>query len=163
MNYATFAALTNYDTLTAALAASANAVDGSAWLVNETKIVDDGRFPDSGPASTQYSNQIQKAKTLSLTIQRNKISAAYTGSLGPTGTLRNISNKEAGYANTSKGGGTWENRVTRANVKGPAIRQKVAWYVTDSTQSVGYRRVFGILEQPGTTVAGRDDDAQVRK
>ena len=40
MNYSTFAALTNYDTVVAAIAA--NGTDGDAWLLNETKIFQDG-------------------------------------------------------------------------------------------------------------------------
>ena len=161
MNYATFAALTSYDT--PALALAAKAVDGDAWLLNETKIFQDGRMGKSGPASVTKGRQNQMASTLAPTIQRNKISAAYTGSLGPTGSLRTIGNTTAGYANTTKGDGTWVNRETVANGKTPSIRHKVSWFVTDSTQAAGYRRVFGVLEDPTTTNAYRDDDAQVRK
>lgn len=160
MNYATFAALDHYDTPAAALAAKPT--DGQYWLMNETKIARDGTMPDSGPAAQKKVRDQQFAGTLNPTVQRNKISAAYTGSLGPTGTVRNVSNKPAGYANTSKGGGTFVNIETVANTKGPMIRHKVAWYVTDSNAPGGYRRVFGILEDPATTSPYRDDDAQVR-
>jgi hypothetical protein len=152
MNYATFAALTNYDTVAAALAA--NASDGDAWLLNETKIFQDGRMGNSRANNTDENtykkgSQRQKSRTLTPTINRNKISA------NPGGTQ---ANKVNGYANTTPGGGTWVNRETKPNTKAPAIRHKVAWYVTDSTQAAGYRRVFGILEDPATTSPYRDDD-----
>ena len=142
MNYATFAALTNYDTVAAALAA--NAVDGQAWLLNETKIFQDGRMGNPRANNTDENtykkgSQRQSARTLTPTIQRNKTSVKST-----------------------KGGGTWVNRETVPNTKAPSIRHKVAWYVTDSTQAAGYRRVFGVLEDPSTTSPYRDDDAQVR-
>lgn len=166
MNYVTFAALNNYDTAAAAIAA--NGTDGDAWLLNETKIFQDGRMANPRANNTDENTykkglQRQKARTLTPTIARNKISAAPTLTSVPSaGNLPAIGNKAAGYANTSKGGGTWVNRETVANTKTPAIRHKVAWYVTDSTQAAGYRRVFGVLEDPTTTNAGRDDDNQVR-
>lgn len=151
MNYSTYAALTNYDTVAAALAAKPT--DGQAWLLNETKIFQDGRMSKSGPNSVKKSAQTQLAKTLSNTIGRNKISA------NPGGTK---ANKVAGYANTSPGGGSYVNREIVANNKTASIRHKVSWYVTDSSQATGYRRVFGILEDPTTTSPYRDDDNQVR-
>jgi hypothetical protein len=156
MNYATFAALTNYDTPAAALAANPN--DGDAWLLNETKIFQDGTMGNPRAANTDENtykkgSQRQKARTLTPTVDRNKISAAVYSNNG---------NKRDGYANTTPGGGTWVNRENVANTKGPAIRHKVSWYVTDSNQSAGYRRVFGVLEDPTTTSPYRDDDNQVR-
>jgi hypothetical protein len=156
MNYATFAALTNYDTPAAALAANPN--DGDTWLLNETKIFQDGTMGNPRAANTDENtykkgSQRQKARTLTPTVDRNKISAAVYSNNG---------NKRDGYANTSKGGGTWVNRENVPNTKGPAIRHKVSWYVTDSSQAAGYRRVFGVLEDPTTTSPYRDDDNQVR-
>lgn len=156
MNYATFAALNNYDTVAAALVAKA--VNGDAWLLNETKIFQDGTMGNPRANNTDENTykkgvQRQSARTLGTTVARNKASAAVYSNNG---------NKRDGYANTSKGGGTWANRETVANPKTPSIRHKVAWYVTDSTKSAGYRRVFGLLEDPTTTASGRDDDAQVR-
>ena len=156
MNYSTFAALTNYDTVAAALAA--NPSNGTAWLLNETKIFQDGRMGNAKSANTDENtykkgSQRQMARTLTPTINRNKISP------NPGGTL---ANKTAGYANTTKGGGTWVNRENRTNTKTPAIRHKVAWYVTDTSAAAGYRRVFGVLEDPTTTNQYRDDDNQVR-
>ena len=150
MHYSTFAALTNYDTPAAALAA--NPVDGTAWLLNETKIFQDGRMGNPRANNTDENtykkgSQRQKARTLTPTIQRNKGAANKTGST---------------YQST-KGGGTFVNRETVSNNKAPSIRHKVSWYVTDSNQSVGYRRVFGVLEDPTTTNAYRDDDNQPRK
>lgn len=142
MNYSTFAALTNYDTVAAALAA--NPVDGSAWLLNETKIFQDGTMPKSGPPAVKKSRQIQMAKTLNPTIRRNKV----------------VSSRE-GYQKSSLTDAAHKNVVS--NTKSPFIRHKVSWYVTDSSQSTGYRRVFGILEDPTTTSPYRDDDAQIRK
>jgi len=155
MNYSTFAALTNYDTPAAALIA--NASNGDAWLLNETKIFQDGTMGNPKAANTDENTfkkgtQRQRSRTLAPTVQRNKIS---------TGVDSN-GNKTAGYANTSKGGGTFVNRETVANSKGAGIRDNVSWYVTDSTKAAGYRRVFGLLEDPSTTNAGRDDDNQVR-
>lgn len=149
MNYSTFAALNNYDTAVAAVAA--NGTDGDAWLLNETKIFQDGTMGNPRAANTDENTykkgvQRQKARTLNPTITRNKIS--------PVGGA----NKSAGYANTSKGGGTFVNQETVPNTKAPNIRGKVAWYVTDSTKAIGYRRVFGLLEDPTTSAAGRDDD-----
>ena len=150
MNYATFAALTHYDTPAAALAAKPT--NGQAWLMNETKIFQDGRMPKAGPASVKKVKDVQYAGTLTPTINRNKTVSAEDA------------NRTAGQdIQSTKGGGTWVNRVTAANTKGPMIRHKVAWYVTDSNAPGGYRRVFGILEDPTTTNAYRDDDAQVRK
>ena len=155
MNYSTFAALNNYDTPAAALVAKAS--NGDAWLLNETKIFQDGTMGNPKAANTDENTykkgvQRQKARTLTPTVQRNKQS---------TGVDSN-GNKTDGYANTTKGGGTFVNRETAANTKGPGIRNKVSWYVTDSTKAAGYRRVFGLLEDPTTTNAGRDDDNQVR-
>lgn len=150
MNYATFAALTNYDTAAAAIAA--NPTNGTAWLLNETKIFKDGRMGNPRANNTDENtykkgSQRQKARTLSLTIQRNKGAANKTGST---------------YLST-KGGGGYVNRVTRDNSKTASIRHKVSWYVTDSTNDNGYRKVEGLLEDPSTTSPYRDDDAQVRK
>ena len=55
------------------------------------------------------------------------------------------------------------NKETVPNTKTPSIRSQISWYVTDSTKDAGYRRVFGLLEDPLTTAPGRDDDNQVRK
>lgn len=145
MNYATFAALTNYDTPAAALAA--NTTDGDAWLLNEPQVFQDATMPKAGPASVKNNQQTQKASSLTPTVQRNKGAANTTG---------------AAYQSTN-GGGTFVNRVTVANNKGPAIRNMVTWHVTDSTKSAGYRRVTAVLEDPTSTDPGRDDDAQVRK
>lgn len=162
MNYATFAALTNY--ATPALALAAHPTDGDAWLLNDSQIFQDGTMPKSGPAAVKKNRQTQMASTLAPTYRRNKISAAPTLTSVPSaGNLPAIGNKAAGYANTTPGGGTFVNKETVANPKTPAIRHKVSWFVTDSTQAAGYRRVFGILEDPSTTNAYRDDDAQVRK
>jgi len=144
MNYATFAALTNYTTVAAALAAKT--VDGDAWLLNETQVVRDGTMPDSGPPSQRKSRQVMLASTVNPTVTRNKGEANKTGST---------------YQSTP-GGGFGVNNETVNNTKTPAIRHKVSWYVTDSTNTNGYRRVFGVLEDSTTTVASRDDDAQVR-
>lgn len=150
MNYATFAALTNYDTVAAALAA--NTTDGDAWLLNETKIFQDGtmgnpKSENTDENATKKGSQRQKARNLTPTVQRNKGAANTTG----------------GEYQSTKGGGTFVNRVTESNPKGPMIRSKVSWYVTDSTKEAGYRRVFGLLEDPTSTDPGRDDDNQVRK
>ncbi len=166
MNYSTFAALTNYDTVVAAIAA--NGTDGDAWLLNETKIFQDGTMGNPRAANTDENTykkgvQRQKARTLNPTVTRNKISAASTVTASPSGNLPAVGNKPNGYANTSPGGGTFVNQETVSNQKTAAIRHKVSWYVTDSTKEAGYRRVFGILEDPTTTAAGRDDDSQVRK
>lgn len=148
MNYATFAALTNY--ATPALALAAKPTDGQAWLLNETKIFQDGTMGKSGPASVKKDRQIQMASTLTPTVKRNKT------------TSTEDSNRTCGQdiqsSLTDKA-----NKVTVANTKTPSIRHKVAWYVTDSTQAAGYRRVFGVLEDSTTTSPYRDDDAQVRK
>jgi hypothetical protein len=147
MNYATFAALTNYDTTAAALAA--NTTDGDAWLLNETKIFQDGTMGNARAANTDENTykkglQRQKARTLTPTVTRNKGTSSTEGYRKSS--LTDAANKE-----------------TVANTKTASIRAKVSWYVTDSTQTAGYRRVFGLLEDPTTTAAGRDDDAQVRK
>lgn len=128
MNYATFVALTNYTTTAAALAAKP--VDGQAWLLDETQIFQDGRMPKSGPAAVKKNAQTQLSSTLTPTIQRNKGAANTTG---------------GSYLST-KGGGSFVNRETVSNTKTPAIGHVVSWYVTDSTKTAGYRRVFGILE-----------------
>jgi hypothetical protein len=70
MDYATFAALTHYDTPAAALAAKPT--DGQAWLLNETKIARDGTMPDSGPASTKNPRDVVYAGNTSVPLQRNK-------------------------------------------------------------------------------------------
>jgi len=142
MDYATFAALTNYDTIAAALAAKPT--NGQAWLLNETKIFQDGTMPKSGPASAKKNRQIQLASTLTPTVTRNKATAS-----------------TAGYQKSSLTDSA--NKETVSNTKTPSIRHKVSWYVTDDNQSVGYRRVFGLLEDSSTTATGRDDDPQVRK
>ena len=167
MDYATYAALTNYDT--PALALAAKPVDGDAWLLNETKIFQDGTMPKSGPAAVKKDRQIQMASTLNPTVQRNKGNAgvqttAIAGGIGGTGEAANYTynTSTGGSKLNSKGGGTFVNRETVANQKGPAIRHKVSWYVTDSSQAAGYRRVFGLLESAGNTNPYRDDDAQVR-
>lgn len=167
MNYATYAALTHYDTPAAALAAKPT--NGQAWLMNETKIFQDGTMPKSGPASVKKVGDVQKAGTLTPTVQRNKgnvsgiKSTAIAG--GILGTAKNYTyNTSTGGSKLStKGGGTFVNRETVANSKTAMIRHKVAWYVTDSNAPGGYRRVFGMLEDSTTTCPYRDDDAQVRK
>lgn len=128
MDSATFAALTNYSTVAAALAAKP--ADGQAWLLNDTQIFQDGTMPKSGPASVKNNRQTQLASTLTPTIQRNRGQANTTG----------------GSWQSSKGGGTFVNRETVSNTKTPAIGTSVSWFVTDSTQTNGYRRVFGLLE-----------------
>lgn len=128
MDATTFATLTNYATVAAALVAKPN--NGDTWLLNDTQIFQDGTMPKSGPASVKNNRQTQLASTLTPTVQRNKGQADTTG----------------GTWLSSKGGGTFVNRVTVSNTKTPGIGQKVSWFVTDSTQSSGYRRVFGILE-----------------
>lgn len=135
MNYATFAALTNYDTVAAALAA--NGTDGDAWLLNETQIFQDGIMPKSGPAAVKNNRQTQFAQTLGKSWNEDS-GGISTPSIDNTKTTYNAS-------------------------KTPMIRHKIAYYVTDSNQAAGYRRVFGLLEDPATTATGRDDDSQVRK
>jgi hypothetical protein len=142
MNYATFAALNNYATVTAALAA--NPANGAAWLLNENKIFQDGRMPKSGPAAVKKDRQKQMATALTPTISRNKGTASAEGY--KKSALTDSANKEV-----------------VANNKAASIRHKVAWYVTDTSLAAGYRRVFGILEDSTTTSPYRDDDAQVRK
>lgn len=149
MNYATFAALTNYDTVAAALAA--NPVDGTAWLLNENQIFQDGRMPKSGPPRVKKDRQPQMASSLTPTIRRNEGAANKTG-----GSYQNsLYDYRVNNANN--------NKETVANDKAPSIRHKVSWYVTDSNNDNGYRRVFGLLEDSTTTSPYRDDDAQVRK
>ena len=162
MNYATFAALNTYSSSTAALASSAASADGSAWLLDETLIARDGTMPDSGPAAQLKSNQVMLASTVNPTVQRNAGNAGVkTTSIGGRNLTYNTN--VGGAKQSTKGGGTFVNRETVANTKTPAIRHKVSWYVTDSTQAAGYRRVFGLLEDPTSTSPYRDDDAQVRK
>lgn len=144
MNYSTYANLTNY--ATPALALAAKPTDGQAWLLNEPQVFQDARMPKSGPASVKKNQQTQKAKTLTPTITRNKGTASTEG-----------------YKKSTKGGGYGVNLETVANGKAPAIRNMVTWYVTDSSQAAGYRRVTGVLQDPNTTSPYRDDDAQVRK
>lgn len=168
MNYATFAALNSYGSVDAALAA--NTSDGDAWLLNETLIYQDGTMGNPAPsgAAIKKSSQTQKAATISTGVQRNKGNDnVKTTSFGtaPNGDTRSFtySTKVGGSLQSSPGGGTFVNRETVQNTKTPAIRHKVSWYVTDSSQSEGYRRVFGLLEDPTTSALGRDDDAQTRK
>lgn len=155
MNYSTYVNLTNYDTVAAALAAKPN--DGDAWLLNEPQVFQDARMPKAGPASVKNNQQTQKAKTLNTNIDRNKISTGVFSNAN-----RQKGNKSAGYANTSKGGGSLVNIENKANAKAPAIRNMVTWHVTDSSQAAGYRRVTGVLQDPSTTSPYRDDDNQVR-
>ena len=155
MNYSTYVNLTNYDTVAAALAAKPN--DGDAWLLNEPQVFQDARMPKAGPASAKNNQQTQKAKTLNTNIDRNKISTGVFSNAN-----RQKGNKSAGYANTSKGGGSLVNIENKANAKSPAIRNMVTWHVTDSSQPGGYRRVTGVLQDPSTTSPYRDDDNQVR-
>jgi len=129
MKYSTFAALRNYTTTAAALLA--NSSDGDAWLLDDSQIFQDGTMPKSGPAAVKNNRQTQMASTLTPTVQRNKGQANTTG-----GTWLN-----------SKGGGTFVNRTTVSNTKTPAVGNEISWYVTDSTKTAGYRRVFGILEE----------------
>jgi hypothetical protein len=167
MNYATFAALTSYDTIAAALAAKP--ANGDAWLLNETKVARDGTMPDSGPAAQLASNQVLKASTKSVPLQRNKgnqtgvKTTAIAGGILGTSANYTYATSTGGAKLSTKGGGTFVNRETITNTKAPAIRHKVSWYVTDDTQAAGYRRVFGLLEDAATTSPYRDDDAQVRK
>lgn len=142
MNYSTYASLTNYATVQAALAAKP--VDGDAWLLNETQVFQDSRMPKAGPASVKKSRSTQLAKTLTPTISRNKGTASQEGY--QKSSLTDSANKEV-----------------VSNTKAPSIRHMVAWYVTDSTQAAGYRRVFGLLQDPLTTSPYRDDDNQPRK
>jgi hypothetical protein len=149
MNYATYAALTNYATPAAALIAKPN--NGDAWLLNETKIFQDGTMPNAAPnpadgseSTKKKDSQKQKARTLNPTVNRNKGTASTEGY------------KKSGLTDAA-------NKEVVANQKTPSIRAKVSWYVTDNTQAAGYRRVFGLLEDPATTAVGRDDDNQVRK
>jgi len=128
MKYSTFAALTNYTTATAALAAHSS--DGDAWLLNDTLIFQDGTMPKAGPASVKKPRSTQLASTITHDIQRNKGGANETG----------------GTYQSSKGGGTFVNRVTVSNTKTPGIGLMVSWYITDSTQAKGYKKVNGILE-----------------
>lgn len=159
MNYATFAALTNF--ATPALALAAHSTNGEAWLLNETQIFQDGTMPKSGPASVKNNRQTQMASTLTPTIQRNKGNeGVVTTSVG--GRNLTFNTNVGGSKQSSTGGGTFVNRETVANTKTPSIRHKVSWFVTDSTQAAGYRRVFGVLEDPTTTSPYRDDDNQTR-
>lgn len=158
MNYATFAALTNYDTAAAAIAA--NPVDGTAWLLNETKIFQDGRMGNPRSANTDENTykkgtQRQKSRTLTPTISRNK-----TTGVDENGTAITVGKSVQSSLKDFQPNAT--NKVTAANTKAPSIRHKVAWYVTDSSQTTGYRRVFGLLEDPTTTSPYRDDDNQTR-
>ena len=155
MNYSTYVNLTNY--ATPALALAAKPTNGQAWLLNEPQVFQDARMPKAGPASVKNNQQTQKAKTLNTTINRNKISTGVYSNAN-----RSKGNKTAGYANTSKGGGSLVNIENKANAKAPAIRNMVTWHVTDDTQPGGYRRVTGVLQDPTTTSPYRDDDNQVR-
>ena len=169
MNYATFAALDVYGSVAAALEVKTS--DGDAWLLNETLIYQDGTMANPAPsgAAIKKSNQIKKASTISTGITRNKGNDyVKTTSFGttPAGDARTLtySTKVGGATQSSPGGGgPNSHKETVENIKTPAIRHKVSWYVTDSTQAAGYRRVFGLLEDPSTTNAYRDDDSQTRK
>ena len=155
MKLTAFRALTNYET--PALALVGKPTNGQYWLLNDQKIYQDGTMPKSGPASVKNPSQKQLATaTLNPTIQRNKASVA-----GVAG-----ANKAAGYANTSKGAGTFVNRETISNPKTAFTRHKIMYYVTDSNAPGGYRPVFDILQADNSvtdTNAYRDDDNQVRK
>lgn len=128
MNSTTFAALTNYTTAAAALAAKPT--DGQAWLLDETLIYQDGTMPKSGPARIKKARQVQMSSTVHPIVQRN------TGSANRTG----------GTYQSTKGGGSFVNRVTEHNTKTPAVGTMVSWFVTDSSRTVGYRKVSGVLE-----------------
>jgi hypothetical protein len=160
MNYATFAALTTYTSTATAIAA--NPANGAAWLLDESLIARDATMPDSGPASQKKSKQVMLASTVHPTIQRNKgNNGVKTTTIG--GRSLTYNTKVGGSYQSTKGGGTFVNRETVNNTKTPAIRHKVSWYVTDTSNANGYRRVFGLLEDPTSTSPYRDDDAQVRK
>jgi hypothetical protein len=167
MNYATFAALTHYDTPAAALAAKPT--NGQAWLLNETKIARDGTMPDSGPAATKSPRDQVFAGNTSVPLQRNKgnqtgiKTTAIAGGVLGTAANYTYATSTGGSKLSTKGGGTFANRETITNARTPMIRHKVAWYVTDSNAPGGYRRVFGLLEDAATSSPYRDDDAQVRK
>jgi len=167
MNYATFAALSTYGSVEKAL--KAKPTDGDAWLLNETLIYQDGSMSNPAPsgAAIKQSNQTQKATTITTGVQRNKgndnvTSSSFGTTPGGESITLTYNTKVGGSAQSSKGGGTFVNRETVLNSKTPAIRHKVSWYVTDSNQEDGYRRVFGLLEDPTSTALGRDDDPQER-
>jgi hypothetical protein len=166
MDIATFRALSTYGSVAAALAAKPT--NGDAWLLNETLIYQDGSMSNPAPsgAAIKKSNQTQKAQTkISTDITRNKGNAGvttYAINGGILGTTANYTyNTSVGGAKQSSLTDAAHKEVTSAD-KGPAVRHKVSWYVTDNTQSAGYRRVFGLLESAGNTSPYRDDDAQVR-
>ena len=167
MDYATYEALTNYDTPAAALSANPN--NGDAWLLNEPKVFQDARFPVAGPASVKKEQQLQKARTLGTTIDRNKgtddVVTANVGGKHVSGEDRDLTfnTKVGGDRQSSLGGGSLVNIENKPNAKAPAIRNMVTWHITDDTQPGGYRKVNGLLTDVGNTNAGRDDDAQVRK
>jgi hypothetical protein len=171
MNYATYAALTEYATPAAALAAKPT--NGQAWLLNETKIFKDGRMAGSGPASLKTARDVKYAGSqANLTIQRNKGNKAGVKTTaiagGILGTAANYTypTSTGGDKLSTKGASTTTvpvNKEYASNAKTPMIRHKVAWYVTDSNAPGGYRRVFGLLEDAASSSPYRDDDAQVRK
>ncbi len=147
MEHATFAALTNYDTVVAALAA--NSTDGDAWLLNETKIFQDGTMGNPKSANTDENTfkkgtQRQQSRTLNPTVTRNK------------GTVSQEGYKKSYLTDSG-------NKETVSNTKTGSMRSQITYFVTDSTKEAGYRRVFDILQDTGNAVAGRDDDNQPRK
>jgi hypothetical protein len=166
MEYSTYVNLTNYDTPAAALAAKPN--DGDTWLLNEPQVFQDARMPKAGPASVKNNQQTQKAKTLTPTINRNKgnegVVTRTVGGTYVTGEARNLTfnTNVGGSKQSSPGGGSLVNIENAPNTKAPAIRNMVTWHVTDSSQTAGYRRVVGLLQDTGNTAPGRDDDNQVR-
>lgn len=138
MNIATFRALTNYDTPAAALAAKPT--NGQQWLLNTTKIFQDGTMGNPAPdgAAIKKSRQLQfAAASLNTTTKQNKTTTKSS--------LTDAANKEDVVVS-----------------KGPMVRSKIAYQVTDSNAPGGYRTVYDILEDPTSTSPYRDDDAQVR-
>lgn len=165
MEYTDYVNLVNYDTPAAGLAANPN--DGDTWLLNEPQVFQDARMPKAGPASVKKSQQKQKARTLTPTIDRNKGNdGVVTRQMGNyvTGEARNLTfNTNVGGAKqSSPGGGSFVNIENAPNTKTPAIRNMVTWIITDSNAPAGYRQVTGLLQDTGNSNAGRDDDNQPR-
>jgi hypothetical protein len=142
-----FKALVNYSTVASALAALTPSGNGTPFLLNATKIFQDGTMPKSGPSSVKKDRQIQMATGTVTTITRNK-------------------------ATTNVTGGQWQSSLTDPinkesikNTKKPNVRHKVMYYVIDSNAPGGCRPVFDILKTDSVsdTDPGRDDDNQVRK
>lgn len=145
MNIATFRALTNYDTPAAGLAANPN--NGDTWLLNATHIFQDGTMGNPAPNASAKKNprQQQFAKAaLNVTTTRNKGTASQEGY--QKNSLTDAANKE-----------------TVVVSKGPMVRSKIQYQVTDSNAPGGYRTVYDLLEDPTSTSPYRDDDNQVRK